>query len=79
MDGPSDRSTAGGAQGRALRLRVRSEFLEMPGLRITTTQAARLWAVDRATSARVLDDLVAAGFLWKHRDGAYLRASGDPR
>ena len=55
--------------------RVRSEFLEMPGLRLTPAQAARLWAVDRQTSERILDGLAMAGFLLKNREGAYLRAS----
>jgi hypothetical protein len=59
----------------ALCRRARSEFLEMPGLRLTTAQATRLWALDRATSVRVLDTLAAAGFLLKNREGAYLRAS----
>lgn len=55
--------------------RIRSEFLEMPGLRLTPAQAARLWALDRPTSERVLDGLTVTGFLLKSRDGAYLRAS----
>ena len=55
--------------------RVRSEFLEMPGLRLTPAQAARLWALDRQTSERLLDGLTMAGFLFKNREGAYLRAS----
>ena len=55
--------------------RVRSEFLEMPGLRLTPAQAARLWAVDRPTSQRVLEGLTLEGFLLKTREGAYLRAS----
>ena len=55
--------------------RIRGEFLEMPGLRLTPTQAARLWSVDRVTSARVLDGLASSGFLLRTREGAYLRAS----
>jgi len=55
--------------------RVRSEFLEMPGLRLTPAQAARLWAVDPRTSERILGGLTAAGFLSRNREGAYLRAS----
>jgi hypothetical protein len=47
----------------------------MPGLRLTSNQAARLWALDRTTSERVLNGLVDAGFLGRSRDGAYLRAS----
>jgi hypothetical protein len=55
--------------------RVRGEFLEMPGLRLTPAQAARLWAVDRRTSTRLLDRLAATGFLLRTREGAYVRAS----
>ena len=55
--------------------RIRSEFLEMPGLVLTPAQAARLWAVDRPTAERVLDTLVSAGFLGKTLTGAYLRKS----
>jgi hypothetical protein len=59
----------------ALLQRIRSEFLEMPGLRLTPAQAARLWAVDRQTSERILDGLAMAGFLFRTRNGAYLRAT----
>jgi hypothetical protein len=54
--------------------RIRGEFLEMPGLRLTSAQAARLWAVDPRTSAWILDGLTTAGFL-RNREGAYLLAS----
>lgn len=59
----------------ALEDRIRGEFLEMPGLRLTPQQASRLWALDGATSQRVLDVLAATGFLARTREGAYLRAS----
>ena len=55
--------------------RVQSEFLEMPGLRLTPEQAARLWALDRSTSKRLLDGLTSTGFLARTAEGAYLRAS----
>jgi hypothetical protein len=55
--------------------RVRGEFLEMPGLRLTAAQAARLWALDRRTSERILDGLATAGFLLRNREGAYVLAS----
>ena len=55
--------------------RVRGEFLEMPGLRLTPAQAARLWALDRGTSEQILDGLTTAGFLLRTREGAYLLAS----
>lgn len=54
--------------------RVRSEFLEMPGLRLVPQQAARLWDVDASLSVRLLDGLVETGFLHRARDGASLRA-----
>lgn len=60
---------------RALGGRVQSEFIEMPGLRLTPAQAARLWSLDRATSERLLDALTEAGFLLKTKHGAYLRSS----
>jgi hypothetical protein len=59
---------------RPLLHRVRSEFLEMPGLRLTPAQAARLWSLDRSTSDRILDGLTSAGFLSRNRHGAYLLA-----
>jgi hypothetical protein len=55
--------------------RIRGEFLEMPGLRLTPQQASRLWAVDHTTSERLLDRLAASGFLARTREGAYLRSS----
>lgn len=55
--------------------RARGEYLEMPGLQLTVSQAARLWALDRATSEDVLERLVSAGFLWRSQVGAYLRVS----
>lgn len=56
--------------------RARSEFLEMPGLRLTARQAARLWGVEGTTTELLLATLVTSGFLWRTRDGAYMRASG---
>jgi hypothetical protein len=55
--------------------RVQSEFLEMPGLRLTPAQAARLWALDRDTSEHLLRGLTSSGFLARTPGGAYLRAS----
>ena len=44
----------------ALMRRVRGEFGEMPGMRLTMEQAMRLWALDRPTCSDILDSLVAA-------------------
>ena len=43
--------------------RIRSEFLEMPDLRLTPAQAARLWGVDEDSCQRVIATLVRAAFL----------------
>ena len=54
--------------------RVLGEYLEMPGLRLTTAQAQRLWGLDRAACDAVLSALVDAKFLFCSRDGAFARA-----
>lgn len=43
--------------------RVRGEFNEMPGLRLTREQAARLLGLDQRCCNEVLDRLVATSFL----------------
>jgi hypothetical protein len=43
---------------------IRAEYLEMPGLRLTVSQAARLFNLERAHCAHLLDALVKAGVLW---------------
>jgi hypothetical protein len=53
--------------------RVRCEFLEMPGLRLTEPQARRLWGLDPESCAAVLDVLVDAQFLFRTRDGSIMR------
>ena len=59
--------------------RIRAEYLEMPGLRLTLAQAQRLCGVDRADCKAVLDGLVDAKFLCKKPDGAYARSSEGPQ
>jgi hypothetical protein len=54
--------------------RVRGEFLEMPGLRLTTAQAQRLWTIDRPTCEALLNALVESRFLDRTRDGSFVRA-----
>jgi hypothetical protein len=44
-------------------VRLTAEFREMPGLRLTTQQTARLIGVDVETAASVLASLVERGFL----------------
>jgi DNA-binding IclR family transcriptional regulator len=51
--------------------RIREEFQEAPGLRLTSNQAARFWGLDLQTCEAVLNELHQAGFLWKTDDGRY--------
>jgi hypothetical protein len=55
--------------------RIRAEFLEMPGMRLTPAQVERLAGVDRSICQSVLDDLVRAGFLCTAENGRYCRLS----
>lgn len=52
--------------------RVRAEFLEMPGLKLTVPQAQRLWGVDQRTCEAVIEELTATRFLARTRDGAVI-------
>ncbi|HLG54300.1 MAG TPA: hypothetical protein VI485_03150 [Vicinamibacterales bacterium] len=54
--------------------RIRGEYLEMPGLRLSPEQARRLWALDAPTCVRLLECLVQARFL-QCLDGQYARVS----
>jgi hypothetical protein len=53
--------------------RVREEFREMPGLRLTPAQATRLWGLERELCGRVIDSLVQASFLRWTPGGAITR------
>jgi hypothetical protein len=53
--------------------RIRGEFGEMPGLRLTSTQAARLWQIDVTTATALLASLVETKFLHRTAAGAYKR------
>jgi hypothetical protein len=54
--------------------RVRGEYLEMPGLRLTPEQARRLWRLDERSCERVLGALVHERFLARTSDGAFIRS-----
>ena len=60
-------------QGESMLLRVKGEFLEMPGLRVTEVQARRLWGLDADCCGALLEELVRARFLFRTRDGAFMR------
>jgi len=54
--------------------RVREEFREMPGLRLTPAQATRLWGLEQPTCHAVIDALVACAYLRWTPTGAVTRA-----
>jgi len=56
--------------------RVRGEFLEMPGMRLTEAQAGRLWNLDAPSCRAVLTALVDAQFLFRTVEGAFMRLEG---
>jgi hypothetical protein len=56
--------------------RVREEFHEMPGLRLTPAQATRLWGLEHTTCRAVIDALVASAFLRWTPTGSITRAEG---
>jgi hypothetical protein len=60
-----------------LRTRIRAEFGEMPGLKLTLPQAARLFNLERARCERVLGALVDDGAL--SSDGTAFVRVGDGR
>ena len=53
--------------------RAKQEYLEMPGLLLTTRQASRLWNLDAGVCQDLLSSLVHEQFLYETSGGAYLR------
>ena len=62
-----------GAHDGDLHVRIRAEFAEMPGLKLTLPQAARLFNLEKDRCERVLGGLVDAGAL-AVIGGAFIRA-----
>jgi hypothetical protein len=44
--------------------RIRAEYREMPGMRLTREQAARLFNLELTQCGRILNRLVLSGTLW---------------
>jgi hypothetical protein len=71
-----DRATrvSQGSHGAAIELvaaRIKSEYREMPGLRLTAAQAQRLLGVDAAACALALEQLTRDKFLVRRSDGTF--------
>ena len=73
MQATSERAVAPLVRFDGLLNRIKGEFLEMPGLRLTGIQAARLLGIDFAPCRLLLDRLVAEGFLSHGSRGHYVR------
>jgi hypothetical protein len=58
--------------------RIRAEYLEMPGLRLTVPQAQRLCGGEDGSCQAVLDRLVDERFLCRRPDGSYARLTDGP-
>lgn len=58
----------------ALVLRVRAEFVEMPGLSVTFPEAMRLWGVSSDVCQEIIDILVGTAFLRWTPTGRVVRA-----
>jgi hypothetical protein len=57
--------------------RIKSEYVEMPGLWLTPEQGARLWALERNQCEELLVALVRQQFLTVRADGKYGRMADD--
>lgn len=56
---------------RKLVQRLREEFEETPGLRLTVREASRFWALDELTCALVMTELADQGFLARGVDNRF--------
>jgi hypothetical protein len=56
---------------RKLAQRIREEFEELPGLRLTVVEAAKFWAIDEAVCESILSQLETAGFLARSTDNRF--------
>jgi hypothetical protein len=60
-------------------IRLRAEFVEMPGMRLTPQQVQRLCGVERGLCQTVLDSLVNTRFLCTSTNGQYARVTDGER
>jgi hypothetical protein len=74
---PRSRPSGPAHEDADLHRRIRAEFVEMPGLKLTLPQAARLFNLEQARCERVLGALVDDGAL--SSDGRAFARSGDGR
>jgi len=54
-------------------VRMRAEFIEMPGLRLTVRQAQRLMGLEPCACEQAIESLLAVKFLRRLPDGTFVR------
>jgi hypothetical protein len=57
--------------------RLRAEYMEMPGMRLTRAQVQRLCGIEHTVCQLVLEALVNDAFLSATADGHYTRATSE--
>ena len=50
---------------------IRTEFDEMPGLVLTSSQIQRMWGIESNVCRAAMDRLVAAGVVMRRADSSY--------
>ena len=55
-------------------VRMQTEWIEMPRLKLTRPQAQRLWSLDAKTCDLIFSSLEAAHFLKRHGEDSFMRA-----
>jgi hypothetical protein len=61
-----------------LKARVKGEYVEMPGLRLSIDEASRLWNLEMGVSDTILRELADRGFLTLGADARYRRPTDSP-
>ena len=56
---------------------IRSEFTEIPGMRLTKPQVRRLWNLDPTVCDAVLEVLERERFLRRTSNGTYMKTDGN--
>ena len=69
----ASRKEASDALSPTLLERIRNEYIEMPGLVLTVSQAARLMGITTRQSERLLSELANSGLLVRDRKKSYRR------
>jgi hypothetical protein len=55
--------------------RIRAEYRDVPGLRLTIPQACQFWRIEERVCRAILEELVSDGFLAQMNDGAFIERS----